>query len=434
MNLTSGSPGCTTAAPLLVCNVDLSLPPGALVASFTTYDRTNGSGNALSQAQNLPLTIVEGQPNVIPLILGGLPASLRVSAAGGTAGGQSGLGFTVAGNGTGTLTITAVDADGNAIIGAGAPVVQNVASDAPAQITASAAANAVTVTALANPAIAHVSLDVAPAAETGASTLSTSFTVQTRGLGRIYVVGGSSVSVYDATGTQFHPSGSFGGLQAAAGIAYNSSNGLVYVADQLQGKILAYDVNGNAQALSGNPSGLSNIAGLAYDAHNGLIYAAGQSVAFDANGNETALSGPIAFGYGITVDTVNDHIVTRNDVYDESGNQLGGYPFPGSPAGTADGAAFDAANDLIYVNNVYPTSIQAYDTSGNAAAIGGNFSPLVPADSDQIDDIAADAVSGNVFAITNAGTLYGFDRNGNALPAPWHNVTVGGFLAVVPAQ
>jgi DNA-binding beta-propeller fold protein YncE len=99
--------------------------------------------------------------------------------------------------------------------------------------------------------------------------------------------------------------------------------------------------------------------------------------------------------------------------------------------------AYNPVNGWFYVSTVYPTTTKAYDTNGNLQTLSGTFINNAPVD--QIGGMAIDPVSGNVYLATNQNKTYGFDKNGNALPAPWHTITTIGSgsgdagLAVVPA-
>ena len=128
--------------------------------------------------------------------------------------------------------------------------------------------------------------------------------------GYLYVVNNSTsfgqqalINAYDQNGNLQTLSGAFPGLLAGtAGILFNPSNGLLYISETNNSKILAFDQNGNPQTLSGSWAGLDGPKGMAYDPHNGSIYVAnngccvsggpGQSITvYDNNGNPRTLSG-----------------------------------------------------------------------------------------------------------------------------------------------
>ncbi len=115
VGLTSNSTGCTSSAASTTCTLDLTLNAGSYTASITTYDGTNGTGNALSTAQSVAFTVTANQSTLVPLTLSGIPTAIKVLSAG-----------------TNAVDVLAQDADGNFIIGAGAPTFAVSASSGPA--------------------------------------------------------------------------------------------------------------------------------------------------------------------------------------------------------------------------------------------------------------------------------------------------------------
>jgi hypothetical protein len=105
VGLTANSTGCTSSLAGVTCTLQLALSPGSYTASITTYDGTNATGNALSTAQDVAFTVTAGQNNLVPISLSGIPASVAVTALSST-----------------SVNVVAKDADGNYIVGSGAPV------------------------------------------------------------------------------------------------------------------------------------------------------------------------------------------------------------------------------------------------------------------------------------------------------------------------
>jgi virginiamycin B lyase len=132
------NPNCVLGAGgALMCSISLTLDPGSYTASFTTYDgllQNPGdpdsfpTGNPLSANQNVPLNIVAGQANLVGVALDGVPTGVAfVPAANSTLNGDAGSGFTAAKCGpvngdAEKVGVYGVDADGNYILGPGAPV------------------------------------------------------------------------------------------------------------------------------------------------------------------------------------------------------------------------------------------------------------------------------------------------------------------------
>jgi hypothetical protein len=127
--LTASSPGCSPTPASILCTASFSLQPGSYVASVTLYDGpvTGGSvsGNALSAAQNVPFKVVANQNNSIVMTLAGIPVSIAVAPLPGQAwvSGNAASGFTLLSGKTAQFTAIALDADGDAIVGPGAPAI-----------------------------------------------------------------------------------------------------------------------------------------------------------------------------------------------------------------------------------------------------------------------------------------------------------------------
>lgn len=133
----ASNPGCT--ASLIspeVCTVTFALAPGAYTATFATYDglldgSNNPTGNVLSQNQSIPVTIAAGQANSINVTLQGVPASVAlIPLPGSTLSRTSTAGFTLSKCFVSqSVSVIGVDADGNYILGPGAPTPSLTSSD-----------------------------------------------------------------------------------------------------------------------------------------------------------------------------------------------------------------------------------------------------------------------------------------------------------------
>jgi len=111
-DLTASSPGCSGGSPN-VCAVTLSVPAGIAAFGIKLYAGLGQTGSVLSQLDPTVATertIVAGTSNVtLPLVLGGVPASIVVSAPATTFTGGSLLNV--------PYTVVARDAAGNIIVG-----------------------------------------------------------------------------------------------------------------------------------------------------------------------------------------------------------------------------------------------------------------------------------------------------------------------------
>lgn len=113
LDLSAGSTACTTVSGGRACIIATVAPIGSDTFSLVLYDGafTGGvhTGTALSRASNFSSNVTEGSANVsLPLILGGIPASVDVTA-GGTL--TAGTATTL------PLIVTAYDAQNNVIVG-----------------------------------------------------------------------------------------------------------------------------------------------------------------------------------------------------------------------------------------------------------------------------------------------------------------------------
>ena len=108
-NLTPSSPGCVQNTNL-VCTVPVAVLPGTVTFTVSSFDQLNATGNLLSTA-TVTTTIVANQNNQVLITLNGVVASIDLV-----------LAYPTPPEGTATtipLTVNAMDADGNIIVGPG---------------------------------------------------------------------------------------------------------------------------------------------------------------------------------------------------------------------------------------------------------------------------------------------------------------------------
>lgn len=118
VGLTPTSTGCTSTLTSTLCELTISLAPGSYTATLTAMD---SSGTALSAAQSIAVTITPGTSNTISLTLSGVPKEIQVLPLDGTTPGSAAQGYTIVGSGAHRFLVVALDADGDAIVGPGAP-------------------------------------------------------------------------------------------------------------------------------------------------------------------------------------------------------------------------------------------------------------------------------------------------------------------------
>jgi hypothetical protein len=137
-DLTPSNPNCSVpqAVSYLTCSVPLALAAGTYSANFVTYDKTGGAsggGSRLSETDGVAFTISASGGDQIGVTLGGVPASLSVAAAPASTGrilqpaGFAQLGIT--GVRRQSLSVNALDADGDVIVGPGSAALSVTSSD-----------------------------------------------------------------------------------------------------------------------------------------------------------------------------------------------------------------------------------------------------------------------------------------------------------------
>jgi DNA-binding beta-propeller fold protein YncE len=427
-NLTPTSAGCTSTLANTECVLQLSVPPGSYDLTLTTYDQIGGLGNALSAAQSVPFTVAEGQANTVSLSLGGVPASALIVSTALAFAGSTATGFSMTTGTPASALVFAVDADGNIIVGPGAPTV-TLTSSAPAQLTVTEpTASTPNVVGLMSHALTTpitLTATVTPIATSGASTVTTTAAVTPTPLSVFVLDDNSSpdaVLEYNASGNSVSSNG-FPNAVSPGAMAYDTGNGLFYLANgNGTNQVLVYTTSGSQQTVSGSFGGLTNPVGIAYDSANGLLYVVNQNtsvVAFDQQGNTKTLSGAAFAGagtpYSITYDPDDGFLyVTSYDAstvtaYDGSGNQqsLAGGAFSGLEQPT--GIAYDVSNKHLYVTSETNGKVLAYDAQGNAQSLSGTFANL-----NDPFAIAFDPLSGFLY-VANLGSsaVTAYDQNGN---------------------
>ncbi len=290
-NLTPTSPNCSVGGPLsaLTCTLPIAVTAGSHAFTLSTYDALGGAGNKLS-TNTVTQTIVANQTNSINVTLAGVPASLLVSPLGSGAGvsGSIASGLQLAGTLSVPFSVTTLDADGNFIIGPGAPTVAVSISGASTGSGIAVAPNAsnpneFTVSAQ-TVGTGTLAVTATPIVAAAGAPLSANVPLTFASLTTTVAGDPDIVGFVDGTGTTARFNGD-------SGITYDSANGDLYVTDT--GNCAFRSVspgNGNANSstvvtLAGSgPAGcgladgtgtaarFANPVGDAYDAANGYVY------------------------------------------------------------------------------------------------------------------------------------------------------------------
>lgn len=323
-DLTASSPGCVGTPASTECTFDIDVRPGPDTFDVTTYDQTGGTGHPLSALVDYPFTVKSGKANAIPLTLGGLAASFKLAPSNALQTSYStASGLSIVGTKPQSLTIVALDAKGYTIVGADAPT--PVVDATPASTTLAAPQPASpnvwtltsTYTNAANPTTPNnvtLSITATPVPGSGGSTLHQAIPLALYDPW-IYVVDLTARRVFefDEAGNSKTTVTAFLGINATYDATYVPATNWVYVSDKTVSVMRVYDVLGNAVTPGATMPfpNLSTPAQSAFDSHDGLLYVAnygGNTItAYDARGNQetapafnlggTFLNGPFAIAY-----------------------------------------------------------------------------------------------------------------------------------------
>jgi hypothetical protein len=400
-NLTPSSPNCSLVGTFTQCTVNVTSQVGAVDFSFTTYDDVGATGNKLS-ANDVTLNVVSGATTPLNVTLGGIASSISfvptVTVPQIT--GSQAAGYNLYGKIGRSFTVVPLDADGNTIIGAGAPTV--------------------TVTA---PSGQHITLFTPAPATPNEWLVGSSYTAA------------NPLTPANATVTAVAtPVPGSGGATVSAPVSIAQYEPWIYVTDEEEGSLYVFDEEGNQITLGSNAwLGIPSPEGISFDPHNDQLYMAGvgDNVVYqtDVVGNLVAAA-PGAWSPMSSPGTAR-YVPTNNEIYVPNQSSLPGTPSP-NPAGvtaydetgaaqTVSGSmssrygtdlAFNSANGLLYLagGGLSVPAVLAYDLNGNPQTVSGNYGGLVQADS-----LGYDAHNGFLYVGSKpASSITVYDAQGNA--------------------
>ena len=427
-NLNSGSPNCAPSGGNLVCTAAATAVAGADAYSITMYDATQSSTSPTSPAGNVlstgttTLTITAGQTNTGSLTLNATVASLAIAfSANAHVSGTQAAGFSIVGNQPRAFTVSALDADGNTIVGPGAPTFTVSSGNAAVAIagssgsytaqTQSYSATPVQITVTpSNGTVVHFNISTIQelwiansagntvtgyngathaqiAGDTITSGLNSPFMIQTGPNGNLWIsnfAGNSIEEVVPETNTALLTiAGGSTGLNATFGTSFDGSGNL-YVTNGAANKLEKF----SAASFAGL-TGTQNIApattttnNLANPVQNAIDSSGVLWVANNAGSNIT--------GY--------DASLTNVALIGGGNTQLNG----------PTGVAFDSGGHLWVVDNTV-SAIYEFNTTG-ITLVNGNIAPL--------STIAGGATGMNSpvgLAFDAAGNLWVGNQNTNAV-------------------
>jgi sugar lactone lactonase YvrE len=446
--LTPTSSGCSNDPTGTTCQLTFVLAACATnncyLATVATYDAVScsstctipPSANELSAAQNVPFTIYTGKANVVNLVLGGVPASVEVTPLhpGYLQGDAHRL--QIWGPTPQKLTIVALDADGNAIVGAGAPTVSastsgktlNVtgpATNAPntvvlqaATTSSSSSSSSTSGLPVVTPGQVNLSIGVTPPADSGASAISTNVPV---------AIAHSAVYVGFDTGRLFDEIGVYydGNTTSTPNRLISGKGSRLQDVDQF-----TVDANGTLYVTTEFPTSSSSTSSSAGQVLEFQAGAGGNKIITQPNvtifGPKTQLSTP----FGIAVGPNGNLYVTNsgaNTVVIFSQGASGNVAPIATIAGGLNVPECDALDSAgtLYVANF---AAAASSSSGSAGSVteypAGSSGTVLPA---TINGPNPSFKSPTCVAVDGSGTLYVADEtpsitkfapgaSGNAIP------------------
>lgn len=448
--------------------IDVPLAPAHYVFNFQTYDGALSggapTGHVLSADLNVPFTVVAGGANSVGITLQGVPASVMVvpSDREDVAGNQF-SGFDLAGtfeaNGTTPyvrkFSVIAADADGNDILGRGAPAITLRSSDHAVVsdgVATAAAPNTFAVTPIATgpfPQTATLAARAVPAPSSGGSTAGTNIAVRISALDapRLYTVNNSSVGVYDEFGHAVTlEAAPFSNLVRPTQITYDSHDNSLFVYDSQGENLLRYTPDGqqtNEASIPGLVTSLSYSPGSGY-LYAGLAISTGVAVydekiePVSVSGNWQAQCGSVpTLPISILSDSRNGELYLMNSSamcpvvqsYNGQGTATNDEWSIALPANDDGGLAQDPNTGYIYVTTGR-TSVQVVDETGGPITTSGSFSGLTQAEGE-----VWDATNGWLYVYDAAtGKVTAFDGQGDTIATPggFPGLGIVGSMTMVP--
>lgn len=371
-NLTPGSSNCNVPAPLspLTCTVTLAVASGAHTFTVKTYDGLAGAGNALS-VNSAPFTVVANQANLVNITLAGVPANLLVEPATTdlqmAGSGVSGFEFT--GETPHTIVVLPQDADGNLILGPGAPTIAATLTGVSAGSGLAVAPatggnpNAFTITSTGFGG-ATLALVATPAAASAGSALNASVVLDAT-VDSTVIAGNGSPGYADGTGSAAR----FG---LPSEVAVDTANNDLYVSDMASCAIRQV----TAAGVVTSPYGMAPPAiscGTINGTGNAAQFDQPTAVAYDpANGNLYVFDGAGSCALR--------QITSSGVVSTLAGGTCGFADGTGASAKFSiyvPGLVYDSADSLLYVADKSNCAIRQVTLAGVVTTVVGNPPPTV---------------------------------------------------------
>jgi sugar lactone lactonase YvrE len=370
VNLTPSSPNCSVPAPLdeLTCTASLDVAPGSHSFALVTYDSLGGAGNELS-ANSITASIVADEANALSVTLAGIPAALeavRLPASTDLLGNET-AGFSLLRGATQNFNATAIDADGNYIIGPGAPTIT-------AAVTGVTNNAAIAVNAATNGNPNQFALS---STGYGSATLVLTASPASAAAGSPLTI---SVPITSTTITSTLSGTSSGQFTFPDGIAYDAGNGNFYVIDQggAEGtptncEVKQISPSGTVTTLAGNATcGLKDGTGTAAE----FNFSSG--IAYDPTTNDLYVTDSL--GCAIRQVTLAGVVTTIAGSFANAANNggamCGNLDGPGVLAelDLPIGIAYNPSDENLYFTDSANCEVRQMTSSGTVRTIAGSAS------------------------------------------------------------
>lgn len=349
INLTPSSPGCAAGLAGTQCTQIFNLGAGTYVANVTAYDSQNGAGNQLSTAQGVAFTVAENTSNVVPLTLSGVPAQVVPTYLG-----------------SGQFSVVAQDADGNFIVGPGAPTYTVAKSSGSDLVTITQpTASAPNAFSLRNSATAPgtetmtVTAGFTAGTTNGCTTQSActaTFTVRVDPMLFVPASGGDSLYGYAIPFTSANeaPTVTISGLNGPYAVT-TDANGNLYVTNETNIWVFAPPYTGTAAAMVA-VSGAATLA-----TGNGYLVASSGTIP----GNVSLYKLPLTSGAAPTATLTTGIDGPESVAFDISGNlYVANYSGNNVAKYTYSSSGYATTPSLTISTNVSPAGVM-FDASGN---------------------------------------------------------------------
>ena len=402
-NLTPTSPNCSTGGGELTCIVSIVATISAHVFTFKTYDQINAGGAALS-VNSLSQTLVANSLNDVNITLAGIPTALSITAVPSPSiVGSSASGFQFVSAMTQTLVVNALDADGNIMLGPGAPVLA-------ANATSVQAGSAIVV----NPVAGNPNEFTVGSSGLGSATFSASAT-PTSALAGAPIVAAAALSSTTLTTTlagKLNQSGFVDGTNSGAlfnspsSVTYDPLTSDLYVADSSNFVIRQTTIAGVVTTIAGaGTPGFADGTGASAKFSGGQVgitYAANTATLYVDDWNNCAIRALTPAGA----------VTTIAGAFPPGGPVCGYLDGNGTNARVSgsNGITYDSNNGSLYITDAN-CAIRQVSTSGTVTTIAGAY-PVATCGS--VDGIGTAARFGNVKGIaydSSDGALYVIDAS-----------------------